>query len=183
MKSEPEAPFSYNPNTSEEIAVLPTTWGGGVPYMVSGVPYMVHPDAEGFALPEAKRARQDLASASVGDSPMGLPPPVTDASAKARQSGRSLTPADLPNPSAAPHPVQCEIGRHRLERSAVNQEAQVAGLELHDQVMHNFDWEERQMLLEKAKTRRAEGALTDEDVYLLNMFLVGNCECFKEQGR
>ncbi len=84
---------------------------------------------------------------------MGLPPPVTDASAKAQQSGRSLTPADLLNPSAAPHPVQCEIGRHRLERSAANQEAQVAGLELHDMVKHNFDWEERQKLLEKAKVR------------------------------
>jgi len=141
-------------------------------------------EVEGLdSLPEAKRPRQDLASASVGDSPMGLPPPVTDASAKAQQSGRSLTPADLLNPSAAPHPVQSEIGRHRSVRSAVNQEAKVEGLELHDVVMGNYDWEERQKRLEKAKARRAEGALTDEDVYLLNWFLVGDCKCFKENGR
>ena len=114
---------------------------------------------------------------------MGILPPVMDASAKVQQSDRSLTPVDLPDPSAAPHSDYSEVGRHRSTRSVVNQEVKVEGPELHDYCMHKYDWQKRQALLKKAIARRAEGALTDEEVYMLNWFLVGDCKCFREKGR
>ena len=81
------------------------------------------------SLPKAKRPRQDVQQTSIGDPPMGSVPPVTEASAKAQQTGGRGTPAGLPDPSDAPHSV--DEGK-KVERQ-----------ELHKKVWYKHDWKRR----------------------------------------
>ncbi len=129
----------------------------------------------GPELPEAKRARTcSPAKAAVeeyyiGDSPTSLsPPPAMDASAKAQQSGRSHARADLQSLSAALR----SVGPDRSEKHVLCRK-----------VRHDYECKERQALLDEALKREAAGVLSQEDVFLINWIVVGDCQCFNEKGR